>query len=158
MKCPMETRESEILLAYSSGRLDAGTTSRLDGHLESCPACRDFVAAQRTVWDALSAWQAAPVSADFDRRLYQRVDRQVAWLDRLLLPWQGLGLRRVAPIAVSAGVVLMAGLLLVQPSATPPPKAGTVQMEAFQPEQLVRALDEMEALSQLSRPVADSKM
>jgi anti-sigma factor RsiW len=163
MKCPLEAKRNEVLLDYGSGKLDAGDVSLLEGHLESCHACRDFVQAQRAVWDALDVWEPAPVSADFNRRLYQRIDRQVSWFDRMMRPFQLFGLRRVVPIAASAAVILMAGLL-IQRTPTPPPQPqhDTAQMEALQPEQVVLALDEMEALSQLSRPVradsADSKM
>ena len=83
MKCPMEARDTATLLAYSSRKPDGGDVSLLDTHVESCTACRDFVLAQRAVWDALDAWEAAPVSADFDRRLYQRIDQQVSWFDRM---------------------------------------------------------------------------
>jgi hypothetical protein len=57
----------------------------------------------------------------------------------------------------------MAGLLIHRtPSPLPAPQRDTAQMETLQPEQVELALDEMEALSQLSSPVradkADSKM
>lgn len=163
MKCPMETRENDVLLAYSSRKLDAAQQSLLDGHVENCAACREFVQAQRAVWDALDAWEAAPVSLDFDRRLYQRIDQQVSWFERAMRPFYSFGFRRVLPIAASAGVVLMAGLLVQRTSVTPQaPLKDTAQMESIQPEQLEHALDEMDALSQLSRPVradkADSEM
>jgi len=163
MKCPLETRDREILLAYSSHKLDAGEILSLDSHLENCAGCRDFVRAQRAICDALEAWEAPPVSADFDRRLSRRMDHQVSWLDRMMQPFQAFGFRQLVPIAASAGVVLMAGLLLERTAVTPQaPQHDTAQMETLQPEQLELALDEMEALSQLSRPVhtdnADSKM
>jgi anti-sigma factor RsiW len=154
MKCPIESREIEVLMDYSSGKLGAGEGPLLASHVESCPACHELVQAQGAVWDALDDWQAVPVSADFDRRLYQRIEQHVTWFDRMLRPFQFAGLRQAFPIAASAGVVLMAGLLL-QHSNVPPvaPQQNTAQMEALQPEQLEQALDEMEALSQLSRPV-----
>jgi hypothetical protein len=54
-------------------------------------------------------------------------------------------------------------LLVERTSVTPQTsQSDTAQMESLQPEQLEHALDEMEALSQLSRPVhadsTDSKM
>lgn len=154
MKCPMETREKEVLLAYSFRKLDAAVLSLLESHVETCSACREFVQAQRAVSDALDAWQAAPVSADFDRRLYQRIDQQVTWFERIMRPFQSLAVRRAIPIAASAGVVLMAGLLIQRTPMTPQgSQRDTAQMEALQPEQLVLALDEMDTLSQLSRPV-----
>jgi anti-sigma factor RsiW len=163
MKCPLEAKRNEVLLEYSSGKLDAADVPLLEGHLESCSACREFVQAQRAVWDALDVWEPAPVSADFDRRLYQRLDTRESWFRRWVWPSQPFGLGRAVPIAASAAVVLVAGLL-IQRTVAPrlEPQRDTAQMEALQPEQVVGALDEMEALSQLSRPVradnADSKL
>ena len=46
----------------------------LERHIAICPACREFAAGQRAVWQALDTWEAAPVSPDFDRRLYRRIE------------------------------------------------------------------------------------
>jgi hypothetical protein len=159
----METRRKEVLLAYSSGKLDAVDVPPLEGHLESCPGCREFVQAQRAVWDALDVWEPAPVSPDFNRRLYQRLEPQASWRDRVARLFQPFGLGRMIPIAASAAVVLMAALLIQRaPAPLDTAQHETAQVETVQPEQLVMALDEMEALSQLSRPVhadnTDSKM
>jgi len=84
MKCPLETREDrEILVAYSSRALNAGDAGRLEAHLESCAACAEFVRGQRAVWEALDGWEAAPVSAGFDRRLMARIAGQASWRERL---------------------------------------------------------------------------
>ena len=152
MECPLGGKRSEVLLAYSAGNLDAAEVPLLECHLESCPGCRDFVRAQRAVWDALEVWEPAPVSADFDRRLHERIDRQVSWFDRLMRPLQPFWLGRTVPVAAGAAVVLMAVLLVQR----------TPQVDVPQPEQVVAALDEMDALSQLSAPVrsdsGESKM
>jgi len=158
MKCPMETGQNEILLAYSSGDANAGDVLFLDGHVPGCAACRAFVEAQRTVWDALDVWEAAPVASDFNRQVFQRIDGQVSWWQRMLRSFEPLGLRPGITLAASAGVILMAGLLIQRaPAPLPVPQRDTAQMETVQPEQLVLALDEMEALSQLSRPVHAEK-
>ena len=74
MNCPIENRESaEILLAYCARKLDAGSSAILEEHIKICPACREFAEGQQSVWKALDAWEAAPVSPDFDRRLYARI-------------------------------------------------------------------------------------
>jgi len=163
MKCPIDSRETEILVAYCSGSLAAERSPLLASHLEDCAACRQFVKDQQAVWDALDGWQAAPVSADFNRRLYQRIEQPHSWFDRLALSLHWSGLRQAIPIAASAAVVLMAGLLL-QHNFSAPPVAhhNSAVVEAIQPDDLENALSEMEALSQLSRPVrsdnAGSKM
>ncbi|HUA59450.1 MAG TPA: hypothetical protein VML19_11890 [Verrucomicrobiae bacterium] len=164
MKCPIDSRETEVLVAYSSGLLEPEKAPVLSAHLESCPACREFVHAQKAVWDALDGFQAPPVSADFNRRLYQQIDQPASWIARLMRSLQESGLRQLVPIAASAGVVLMAGLLL-QHNVTAPQAQRQVavdSIQAIQPEEVENALNEMEALSQLSRHVdagnADSKM
>lgn len=162
MKCPIDSRETEILVAYSSGELEPGRTLDLAAHVKTCGACRDFVQAQKAVWDVLDVWQAAPVSADFNRRLYQRIDEPATWFDKLVRAFQWHGFRQAVPIAASAGVVLMAGLLLQHNFNAPQQSRDTATIEAMQPEEVENALSEMEALSQLSRPVhsdsTDSKM
>src|SRR5579872_2636794 len=147
MKCPIDSRETEVLLAYSSGKLESEQTPILAAHVETCQACRDFVKAQEAVWDVLDVWQAAPVSADFNRRLYQRIDQPSSWFDKVMRSLQWHGLRPVVPIAASAGVVLMAGLLLQHNYTTPATQTrDTATMESIQPEELENALSEMEAL------------
>ena len=71
MNCPLGTRE-ELLVAYSSRQLDAPQTASLELHLEVCSACREFVAGQRAVWEALDLWEPAAVSPDFNRLVYSR--------------------------------------------------------------------------------------
>ena len=66
-----------MLLAHTSRKLDAERAAVLEEHLANCPACREYAAAQFAVWEALDAWEAPEVSADFDRRLYARIDEEV---------------------------------------------------------------------------------
>ena len=62
MKCPIETRENaELLLEYCARKLDPATTAVLERHIGICPACREFAAGQRALWDALDTWDATPV-------------------------------------------------------------------------------------------------
>src|SRR5581483_4149182 len=151
MNCPLETQESSaLLLAYSSGRLDSENAIAVRRHLDACPACTKFVDQQAAVWEALELWKAEPVSADFDRRLYQRIEQQVSWWDMLLRPFRPLFGHQGLPIAAAAGVLIMAGLLLDRP--TPPAVAPqSAQVEALQPEQVIHAVDEVEMLSQFNR-------
>src|SRR5947209_17033670 len=90
MICPIESREEKELLAYSTGKMDARRAAALEAHVAICSGCREFVAAQEVVWRALDAWEPLAVTIDFDRRLYERLQREVTWRDRLLH-----GLRRL---------------------------------------------------------------
>jgi anti-sigma factor RsiW len=164
MKCPIETRENaELLLAYCTRKLDAESTAILERHMEICPACREFASGQRAVWEALDAWEAAPVTVDFDRRLYRRIDREVSWWNLLMRPLAPALVRRGLPIAAAASLLVMAGVLLEHPAGTPPPaQPQSVQVETFEPDQVEHALDAMHMLGEFSHRVpgdaADSKM
>lgn len=155
MRCPIETQEqAEWLLAYSSRSLDAERRALLEEHMRDCLSCREFVGGQRAVWEALDTWEAAPVSLDFDRRLYQRIQQEVSWWDLLLRPFRPLLLRRGLPIAATAGLVLVAALMFQHPAnvqqLSPPESA---QVEAMPPEQVQHALDEMETIREFNRLV-----
>ena len=150
MKCPFETQEGpELLLAYSSGRLDAEARLQLEPHLRSCSGCRDFVGRQSAVWEALEVWEAPAVSADFDRRLYERIESQVTWWELMLRPLRP-AFRHAVPLAAAAGVVMTAVLLLDRPSAVPAAPSRSAQVENLQPDQVEHALAEMEMLDQFN--------
>jgi hypothetical protein len=155
MRCPIETQENaELLLAYCSRSLDAERTAMLQEHMRDCQSCREFAGRQKAVWEALDTWEAAPVSPDFDRRLYRRIDQEVSWWDVLMRPFRPLLFRQGLPIAATAAVVLVAGLLFqhpanIQRSAAPE----SAQVEAMPPDQVEHALDEMETMREFNRLV-----
>ncbi len=155
MRCPIETPESaEILLAYCSGKLGKESLGGLEAHLRTCPACAGFVRRQRAVWDALDGWEAPPVSVDFDRRLYGRLQEGVSWWDLVTRPFRPLMIRRGLPIAAAAGLLVVAGLLSQRPANVPPSRAPvSAVVETASPEQMQRALDDMEMLRELNRLV-----
>jgi anti-sigma factor RsiW len=156
MNCPLGKRENtELLVAYASRKLDAAKTAGVEEHLRDCAACRDFVHGQEAVWAALDVWEPEPISADFNRRLYQRIDAQARWWDRLAVPFRSLAFHKGLSLAAAAGLVLAVGIMLNQ-SAQPPqkPAANTFKVaeaDGLQPDQVVKALDEMEALSRFNR-------
>ena len=164
MNCPIETRENaELLLAYCTRKLDAESTAILERHMEICPACREFSSGQRAVWEALDAWEAAPVTLDFDRRLYRRIDREVSWWHLPMRPLRPALVLQGLPIAAAACLLVMAGVLLERPASTPPTaQPQSAQVEAIQPDQVDHALDAMHMLGEFSYRVrgdaADSKM
>lgn len=137
------------MLAYTAGRLDGRTKLALESHLESCAACREFVNGQNAVWSALDLWEAAPVSADFDRRLYQRIAQQVSWWDMLLAPFRP-AFRHALPVAAAAAVLLAAVVLVERPSARMTSQPATAQVETLRPDQVEHALAEVEMLDQFN--------
>jgi len=146
--------DSAILVEYSARKLNAAETARVDEHLKACPDCRGIAEGQRAVWEAMDGWEAAPVSPDFDRRLYQRIEKEVSWLERLMRPFRPLFVRHGLPIAATACLLLVAGVLLQRPSDAPV-SGGKPEISA---EQAESALQEMEMLREFSRmtPAADS--
>jgi len=165
MNCPTQNREgTEILLAYTAGKLDAARSAAVAGHLQACTSCREFTGGQAAVWKALDAWEAAPVSPDFDRRLYARIDREVSLWDLIVRPFRPLFMRQGLPMAAAVAVLLMAGFLLDRPPAINPVPAPqtSADVESVAPDQAEQTLREMEMMRELNRLVhpdgADSKI
>ncbi|MCU1235340.1 MAG: putative transrane anti-sigma factor [Candidatus Solibacter sp.] len=154
MNCPLHIPENaQVLLDYGARKLDAERTETLERHMAICPGCREFAAGQRAMWEALDSWEAAPVSQDFDRKLYQRIEQEVSWWDLLVRPFRPLMVRRGVPVAAAACLLVMAGVLIERPTGSPVPKKDMAQMESVQPEQVEQALDTMEMLSEFSHHV-----
>ena len=150
MRCPIETQENaELLLSYSARRLDPESTSILEAHMERCPACREFRDGQRALWEALDEWEARPVSPDFDRRLYRRIDEQdrMSWWAHIFGPLRPAFLRPALPLAATACLVVVAGFLTVEPGRIAAPVAVESQ-QVREAEQVERALDDLEMLRQ----------
>jgi anti-sigma factor RsiW len=149
MNCPMETRSPEMLVAYAAGELDLETAGALEGHLAGCPACRSLAAEQAAVWQALDAWEAPAISPDFNRRLYRRIQNEVrlSWWERLTRAFRPMPLRQALPLTATAGLLLMAGLILHRPNPVAParPRAETVRAE-----QVETTLDDLELLRQFA--------
>lgn len=151
MNCPIKTHENtDWLLDYSAGKLNAEHTTLVERHVETCPDCARFVEGQRSVWSALGQWEPQAVSADFNRRLYQRIDRArpASWLDRLFRPLQPLW-RPVVPLA-AACLLMIAGVALHAPEAALHRNSPQARIESIEPEQVERTLDDMQMLRELS--------
>jgi hypothetical protein len=164
MNCPLETRENaQLLLDYCTRRLEGEPAAALQRHIAACAACREFADSQRAVWKALDSWEAAPVSADFDRRLYRRIEVQVSWWELLVRPFRPLPQWRSLPAAAMVCMLLIAGVMLDRSAVSPAPgPTDMAQVEPVQPEQVERTLDTMEVLDEFSHHVRadgpDSKL
>jgi hypothetical protein len=93
MNCPTKRNEdAEILLDYCAQTLPPMQTAEFEIHLKECADCSRLVEAQKEVWGALEAWTPAPVSVNFDARLYARIAEEQAapswqlWLRRIFQP------------------------------------------------------------------------
>ena len=164
MNCPIETHDNPgLLLAYCAQKLDPETQTLLERHLAACPACREFQAGQQAVWQALDAWEAVPVSADFNRRLYRRIEEEAAhasWWSRLARPFRAMFeaplMSRSVPLAAAACLLVLAGVILQQPNNVTVSEESAERAESIQPDQVERTLDDMEMLRQFKLNAADS--
>ena len=159
MRCPIETQENaELLLSYSARRLNPESTAILEAHMEVCPQCREFRDGQRTLWEALDQWEARPISADFNRRLYRKIEEQeqLGWWERVFGAGRPMFLRPALPLAATACIVLVAGLMIDGPGRVAAPVAENPQVREV--EQVERTLEDMEMLRQfnlVSAPVTE---
>jgi anti-sigma factor RsiW len=151
MNCPIRNEETaELLLAYTARRLDPARTGMLEDHMNVCAQCAEFRAGQALVWQALDAWEAPPVTPDFNRRLYQRIEAEAAapWYKRLLNA--PLEMWKPAVPLAAACLLVVAGFMLdhrVAMSPGPSPAVRTVSVSDA--EQVENALDDLQLLRQL---------
>lgn len=152
MSCLVRSREKESLLAYTSGKMPPQEAKAFEAHLSECSACREAVSQQKAVLSALDGWAAPPVSADFDRRLYERIQNEVGWWERLVRPFRALVGTRGVPVAATAALLVIAGagFLLKQPGDLTPEVPETAQVEAVAPDQAESALTDMEMIREFS--------
>ena len=124
MMCPMQSPDNaEVLLDYCARALPADTLARLDAHVAICSSCRQELSAQQQLWSALEEFDAGElrVSADFDRRLYARIDAEQQdnfWVRgwRSIFASGQPGAWRPAFSMGLAGVAVMALLLVRMPN------------------------------------------
>jgi hypothetical protein len=151
MQCPIQRRENaELLLAYCNRTLAPDQSDVLDAHVEKCDSCRRLVESQQLVWSALDAWEAMEVTADFDRRLRQRIeaDQRRSWWRRVLQPVQPISWRPALPLA-AACVGVIAVFLMRGPEAAPV-AVQPARAEAVDIEQVERTLEDLEMLQVLT--------
>jgi anti-sigma factor RsiW len=152
MNCPIRNEETaELLLAYTARRLDPARTAVLEEHMNVCAQCAEFRAGQELVWQALDAWEAPPVTPDFNRRLYQRIEAEAAepWYKRLfttsLATWKPAVPLAAACLVVVAAFVFDHPVATVQPTSSPAFRVSNVA----EAEQVENALDDLQLLRQL---------
>ena len=154
MNCPLANRENaDLLLDYCARKLNPEMTEVLEHHMEICASCREFADSQRAVWNALDAWEVVPVSPDFDRRLYARIEHERSWWQWLTQPLRPLLARQGLPLAAAACLVIMAGILLERPGDAPAVNEPGSQVEVIQADQVDRALEDMELLREFNKKV-----
>jgi len=147
MTCPIEKGKPELLAEFAAGELDMETASALEQHMAGCGVCRTRAAEHRAVWEVLDVWEAPPVSAEFDRRLYRRIEAEArpSWWERIVEPFRAMPLRQLVPLTATT-CLLMVGVLLERPGLTVP---ATRHADTVRIDQVERTLDDMELLGEL---------
>ena len=118
--------------------------------MHTCKDCAEFRAGQELVWRALDAWEAAPVTPDFNRRLYQRIEAEAAepWYKRLFTSPMAMW-KPIVPLA-AACLLVVAGFVLDHPNnSTPPSPQPTFRVSVSEADQVENALDDLQLLRQL---------
>lgn len=146
--CSLEDSAEELIVGYTARSLAPEAEIAFEEHLKHCTRCRRLTAQQGAVWSALDAWQPQAVSADFDRKLAQRIENTAHTAPPLLALAKG-ALRPALPLAICA---TLAGIFLLKEehrgvrSAETHPTAGIEQ-------QVEHALDDMDMLKQIGADV-----
>ncbi len=163
MKCPLHTEQTDLLLDDAAGtlarrELDGEAMASLMAHMAACPECAAFRRDQKTVWEALDLWEPAPVSMDFNRRLWQRIDAAAAapWYKKL-----GESLRAhwkpMIPLA-AAVLVVAGGFLLDHPGAGHPgARKVTPGVSIIEADQVEQTLDDIQLLRQFDTGTGGSQ-
>lgn len=153
MNCPTKRNEdAEILLDYCAQTLSPEQTAEFEIHLKQCADCSRLVEAQKEVWGALEAWTPAPVSTNFDARLYARIAKEQTapawqlWLGRIFHPPVPYPLWKSAVPLVAACAVLAAGLAVRMPDATDAVQH-QVRAEKVDIEQVEQTLEDFDILT-----------
>lgn len=155
MNCPTKGNEdAEILLDYCAQTLSPQQqTAEFEIHLEQCADCSRLVEAQKEVWGALEAWTPAPVSINFDARLYARIAEEQAapawqlWLRRIFHPPVPYPLWKPAVPLVAACAVLAAGLAVRMPDATDAQQQHPLRADKVDIEQVEQTLEDFDILT-----------
>jgi anti-sigma factor RsiW len=157
MNCPLRREETtDLLLEYSARRLDASRAATLERHVEVCAECSAFLAAQTAVWDALEEWALPPVSMDFNRRLWQRIDRaaELPWYRSLMDSLRAANWTPVFPMAAAVLVIAGGFLLDHRGERAVTPNAATPGVSIIEADQLDQTLDDIQLLRQLDSVTA----
>ena len=154
IECPLTSgpEHADLLLDYCNRRLAPELAETFERHLAACPACQAFAESQSAVWGALDAFEAMPISDDFDKKLFARIEReqQAGLLTRLWIRLTADGLPSWRPALPVAAALVVAVGLWVRPTTGPTSNdTPSVKVEAADAEQIEKALEDMEMLNQI---------
>jgi len=159
MDCPLKSETTlDVLLDHSAGKLDRVSAARLEQHKLVCAECSAFLAGQTDLWQTLDAWEPAPIAADFNRRLWQRIDTEAAapWY-RKLADALRMGVWKPALPLTAAVLLVTAGFMLDHPSAGPASSVTqTAGASIIDADQVEKTLDDIQLLRQLDASAGEA--
>ncbi len=160
MKCPVQSGENaEILLDYCARKLDWDSAALLEEHMKECPDCRAFRDAQSALWSGLDEWKSFPVSTDFNRRLFARIDaeEEKPWWQQWRSIIAAFTVEPAMPFAAAALAMAAFWFQAITPTpAIPQPVVAHAEMRAdtFDMEQVARELEDIDMLNALPSVIA----
>ena len=162
MLCPIRNAEEfSCLFDYTAHKLTPEATAAVESHLALCVECRNVIESQRQVWSALDSWEAMPVSSDFDRKLFARIEGEepaTLWARVFSKPFESLRWRNAVMPVAAAVVTIFAAVMLHVPNSSPmQTRYDGPLLEAVEAEQLDRTLEDLDMLRQLSIPAGASQ-
>jgi len=153
MNCPLNSDET-MLVDYAAHRLDAAKMAMLDRHMLECPDCAALGLEQSAVWDMLDTWEPSPVSVDFNRRLWQRIDAAEArpWYRGLMDSLRFANWKPAFSLAAAIAIIV-GGFVLDHPenrTTTDKKAAGSesASVSATEAEQVEQTLEDLQLLHQ----------
>lgn len=155
--CEVQKKHPEILVDYCAKTLEPSRVAELERHIETCGDCRDWVGSQDGLWRALEGWTPAPVSPDFDVRLYARIAQEEEaplwrrWRRRIsyLAP---LSMWKPALSLGVASAILMVGFLVRMPNLNS--ASSQVHPQKIDIEQVEKTLEDLDMLMPVSQSPA----
>ncbi len=155
MQCPSRRKEdADLLLSFCAQTLEPEKSAPLLRHIAECADCRAATEAQLAVWDMLDSWEAAPISSDFDAKLYARLELEqpnLSWWRRITQPLSALSWKPAFSIG-TACIAMIAVFLIRSPQSTqfvPADSSSQVRIEKVDIEAVERSLDDMDMLTQI---------
>jgi len=142
----------DVLLDYSAGRLDESRLALFERHIAVCAECSAFLAGQAEVWQTLDAWEPEPVSVDFNRRMWQKIDAAEAapWYRKLADSLRFGAWKPALPLAAAVFLVTTGFMMDHQRTVSVAPNvANAAGVSVTEAEQVEKTLDDIQLLRQL---------
>lgn len=151
MDCPSRTEENrDILLDYLAGRVDAARAAEFRNHMVDCFECSEFISRQAMLWDALDEWEVAPVSLEFNRNMWKKIDaaETAPWYRQLAASLRFAAWKPLLPLTAAA-LLIAAGFLYDHPgSQNNAARTNSAAVRMTDVEQVQQTLDDIQLLHQ----------